>query len=379
VSTDSTTLPPVAVEGGGGAVPATAGPPPGGPTPGRPDAAVARRIVTRILVRTTVGAAVALGAFCALVALATDVGVGTALREFWEGSLGGSDPLAETLTRAIPLGIVGVGAAVALRGGIFNVGGEGQMAIGAVLAVLAVRPIDGAPVALVWLVAVLAGAAGGAAWAVGPALLWARRGVSEILSTLLVNFVTVYLLTWLLTETFLHDPDPYVITAQGELLADRLHLPTLVDGTQLHLGLVAALAVVLTAAWWLRTPAGLHIDLVGANPSLAAQAGLRPSRLRVRLLLGSAAVAGIAGAVQLLGVTHRLTMGLTGGVGYTGLLVAVLGRARPVGTLGAAVLFAALVNGGDAVRNIGVPPSIAVVIQAVVVVTVAIAGRRSAS
>jgi general nucleoside transport system permease protein len=262
---------------------------------------------------------------------------------------------------------------------VFNVGGEGQMAMGAVLAAIAVRPIDSGPVALVWLVAAAAGALGAMAWVAVPAALWVRRDVSEILSTLLMNFVATALLAWLLVNTFLHDPDPSVITPQGAPLPAALHLPVLVDGSRVHVGIVVAVAAVAVTAWLSRTGTGFRVDLVGANPSLAAQAGLRPRRLRIGLLMASAAFAGVAGAVQLFGLSHRLTTGLTGGVGFTGLLVAVLGRGRPIATGIAAVVFAALVTGGEALERDGVPRTLGAVIQGILLVGVALATRtRSA-
>jgi len=239
----------------------------------------------------------------------------TAVRELVAGAVDGRDRVSETLVRAAPLALVGLGAGVALRGGVVNVGGEGQMAIGAVGAVLATLALGGTPTPLVWLVATAAAVATAALWSAIPAALAAARGVPEILSTLLMNFVTVSLMAWLLTETFLHDDDPYVITAQGDRLADRLEFPTIMDGTRFHIGIVVAIVVVVVAAWWMRTPAGLRIDLFGANRSLAAQAGVRPRRAQARLLLISAGFAGCAGAVQLFGISHRLTPGLTGGVG----------------------------------------------------------------
>jgi simple sugar transport system permease protein len=298
-------------------------------------------------------------------------------RILFTGAFGGVDRTAETLMRSVPLVFVGVGAAVALRGGVFNVGGEGQMAIGALVTVLVITPIDTGPVVLVWIIGLLAGAAGGAAWAVFPAVLWAKRGVSEILSTLLLNFITISLMTWLLTRPPLQDPDPYVITAQGAKIEPALQFPVLVDGTRLHLGVILAVIATVIVTFGMRSPAGLRIDVLGSNPSLAAQAGMRPVVARSRLLLFSAAFAGLAGAVQLFGVSHRLTMGLTAGVGYTGVLVAVLGRGRPALTAIAALGFAALTTGGEALEREGAPRTVVVVVQAVLVVAVALAGRQT--
>ena len=343
---------------------------------------VTRRAVG--LLRPAVGiVVVSVLCFVVLVGGFTDVGLVDAARAFVSGALGSVDAVSETLTRAVPLAIVGVGAALGLRAGVFNVGGESQMIMGAVAAVIVTGWVGGsAPVGVVWAVAAVAALAGGALWAVVPAVLWVARGVSEILSTLLINFVTVAFLAWLLTNTWLQDPDPYVITAQGAPLADRVVLPVLIGGSRIHAGAFVALVAVAGTAWTMRTGLGYRIDLVGANPSLAAQAGIRPVRLRVAMLLTSAALAGLAGAVQLFGVSYRLSTGLTGGVGYTGVLIAVLGRGRPIATGVAAIVFAILITGGESLEREGVPRTLSAVIQAVLIVGVALAlsgSRRGAN
>lgn len=311
--------------------------------------------------------------FAVLVLGFTDVGLADAVTAFVSGPLGSVDAVSETLTRAVPLAIVGVGAALGLRAGVFNVGGESQMIMGAVAAAIVTDWVGGGPRPLVWLLAAAAGIVGGGAWAVIPAALWVRRGVSEILSTLLLNFVTIALLTWLLTNTWLQDPDPYVITAQGAPVPDRLVLPVLIGGSRIHVGAFVALAAVAVTSWTMRTGLGYRIDLVGANPSLAAQSGIHPVRLRVGALIASAGFAGLAGTVQLFGVSHRLTTGLTGGVGYTAVLIAVLGRSRPLATGVAAVVFAALITGGESLEREGVPRTLSAVIQAVLIIGVAVA------
>ena len=310
-----------------------------------------------------------------LIWAAGGIGPRESVAAVWDGTLGGVDAIAELLVRAAPLIVVGIGAAFALRAGAFNVGGEGQMAVGAVAAILALEAASGLPAAVTWTIALIAAFAGGSLWAVVPAWLSARRGVSEILSTLLFNFMTINLLIWLLTSTPLQDPDPYVITAQGAPLADALRFPVLVQGTRLHAGVLVAGVVIVLGIWVMRTPVGLAVDLIGANRSLAAQGGLRPDLTRVGLLLFSAGTAGIAGAIQLFGVSHRLTPGLTAGVGYTGLLVAVIGRARPLNTALAAVIFAFLTLGGEALEREGVPRAVSLIAQGLVVVGVALQGR----
>jgi len=320
----------------------------------------------------------------AMTLLATWIATGlepwSVVRSLLEGAVGDRDAIAETIVRAAPLALVGVGAAVAIRGGVVNVGGDGQMIMGAVAAVVVVGWIvdgdgAGAPTMLVWAIALVVGALGGAAWAVVPAALAAKRDVPEILSTLLVNFATVGLVTWLLTKTFLQDPDPLVITAQGESVADRLEFTLLLEPTRLHLGVAVVVVAVVMTACWLRTPRGFRLDLLGANPSLAAQAGMSVVRDRAMLLLVSAGFAGLAGVIQLFGISHRLTPGLTGGVGYTGVLVAVLGRSRPLATTVAALGFAMLATGSEQLERDGAPREIVLVLQAVLVIATAIAIR----
>lgn len=313
----------------------------------------------------------------ALIWLVTGVDPLVAGSRFIDGSIGDQRAIARTVVRAIPLVLVGLGATVAIRGGVINVGGEGQMAIGAIGAVVAVQALgDVAPGPVIWLAAIVAGALAGAAWAIVPAVLAATRNVSEILSTLLMNLITVSLLLYLLELPLFADADSNVITPQGGPIAERAHLPIVWPGTPLHAGVLVAVIATVGCWWWRRTPGSLRVDLVGANPNLAAQSGLRPRRVRTQLLLISAAFAGVAAAVQLLGVSLRVTTGLTGGIGYTGVLVAVLGGRTPLGTVAAAVGFAALVGGGEAMEFEGVPRSVVVVVQAVAVVAVAVGSAR---
>jgi simple sugar transport system permease protein len=345
------------------------------PAERRRRAAPSAAAVTRLIRWTALVVGLIVGVLLLIWAV-TGVDPSTVVREFIAGSVGDQTAIGRTLVRATPLVLVGVGAAAAVRAGAFNVGGEDQMAMGAITAVLALQVLGTAvPAPLLWAAALIAGAVGGAAWAVLPAYLWVRRGVSEILTTLLLNFITVSVLLYLLGLSLFTDPDPNVVTPQGAPIEDRAELPIIWDDTRLHAGVLVALAAVIGFALWSRTTGGLRVDLAGANPNLAGQAGLRPDRIKVRMLLLSAAFAGVAAAVQLMGVSHRVTTGLPGGIGYTGVLVAVLGRSRPIPTAVAAVGFAALVGGGEALEFVDVPRSVVVLVQAIAVIAVA-AGTR---
>ena len=314
-----------------------------------------------------------------LIWLVTGVDPATAGSRFFDGALGDQATIARTLVRAIPLALVGLGATIALRGGVVNVGGEGQMAMGAVFSVVAVQAIgDALPGPFTWTAAIVCGAVGGAFWAVIPAILAATRNVSEILSTLLMNLITTSVLLYLLGLSLFADPDPFVITPQGKPIPERATFPVVWPNTTLHAGIIVAAIATAACWWWQRTPDAVRTDLVGANANLAAQSGLRPRRVRTRLLFVSAGFAGVAGAIQLIGVSERLTIGLTGGIGYVGVLVAVLGGRSPIGTVVAAIAFAALVSGGEALEFEGVPRSIATLTQAVAVISVAVVASRRA-
>lgn len=351
--------------------------------PAQPADGTARRAgrggAAKRLVYGVAWAACIVAGVLALIWLVTGVDPWSAASRFVDGAAGDRAAIARTLVRAIPLVLVGLGATVGLRGGVVNVGGEGQMAMGAIGAVLVVQAIGAdAPAPITWVLSIVVAAVGAALWAVVPAILAATRNVSEILSTLLVNLITVSVLLWLLELPLFADPDPYVITPQGKPIPDRAVLPRIWGDTTLHAGAVVAVAAVLACWWWRRTPSALRVDLVGANPNLAALSGLRPRRIRFGLLLVSASFAGVAAAVQLLGVSQRVTTGLTGGIGYTGVLVAVLGGRGAVGTAAAAVLFAVLLSGGEAMEFGGVPRSVTVLTQAIAVVAVAVASARRA-
>ena len=341
--------------------------------PGRDNTAVRRALQVGALL-----AAIAMSMLL-LIWLVTGVDPATSGSQFFGAAFGDQNTITRTLVRAIPLAFVGLGASIALRGGVINVGGEGQMAMGAVFAVLVVEVIgDSFPGPFSWAAALVCGAIGGAFWAIIPAVLAATRNVSEILSTLLMNLITTSVVLYLLGLSLFADPDPFVITPQGAPIPERATLPIVWPDTTLHAGIIVAAIAVAACWWWQRTPDTVRTDLVGANPNLAAQSGLRPRRARTRLLFVSAGFAGVAGAIQLIGVSERLTIGLTGGIGYVGVLVAVLGGRSPIGTVIAAIGFAALVSGGESLEFEGVPRSIAVLAQAIAVISVAVVASRRA-
>jgi general nucleoside transport system permease protein len=306
-----------------------------------------------------------------IVSLTALADVAHVLEAFWRGSLGTSSAFfSGTLVRAIPLTIVGVGIAIAFRGGVFNIGGEGQLLLGAAAATV---------VGLAWphslgaggvVVALLASALAGAAWAGIAAVLRARFGVLEVISTIMLNFVAANLVSY-----FVRGPlqEPTRIYPQTELIASSARLPRLWPETRLHAGIVLAAAVGI-GAWWLltRTAAGFRIRAVGASPTAARVTGrVNVERVSAAALVASGALAGLAGGIEVSGVTYALYENLSPGYGFSAIAVAILARLHPLGVFGSALLFATLETGALGMqRDAGVPSVVASVLEALVILVV---------
>lgn len=290
------------------------------------------------------------------------------LRAFWRGSFGSSDAIwSATLVRATPLMLAGLAVALAFRAGILNIGAEGQILAGAAAATTVALALAGRPGALVISAALLAGVAGGAAWALVPALLLRWFGVLDVISTIMMNFVALHGVGFLV-----HGPlqESLGIYPQSPTLPDAVHLPILVAGTRLHLGFALAIVVALVLAVTLRhTASGFRIRVTGDNPFAARSAGrIDVQRTGMRVFLASGAIAGLAGAIEVLGVTYALYENLSPGFGYTAIAVALLGALDPVRVALSGIFFGALDAGAGAMqRDAGVPSVLVSVIQALII------------
>jgi ABC-type uncharacterized transport system permease subunit len=273
-----------------------------------------------------------------------------------------------TLMRATPLLIVGLAVAVAFRAGVLNIGGEGQLLAGAAAGVaVALAAPAGTPAFVLIVAELLAGVAAGAAWAALPALLRFRFGVSEVVSTLLLNFVALNGVGFLVRGAMQEATGAY---PQSATIPDAARLPLLLARQQLHLGF--AIAIVLAVAvsvYFSRTAGGFRLAVVGESPDAAASGGrVRVARVQAGALVASGAIAGLAGIVQASGVTYILYEGLSPGYGYTAIGVALLGGLHPLRIIASAVLFGALGAGADAMqRDAGVPPEFAAVTAAIII------------
>jgi simple sugar transport system permease protein len=296
--------------------------------------------------------------------------VGRAYALLLEGGFGSRFALTETLTRATPLIFTGLAAAVAFRARLYNIGAEGQLYAGA-LAAVAVSTLE-LPPALLLPLMVAAGAAAGALLLLGPALA-KLRGVDEVVTTLLLNFIVL-----LFVSAMLDGPmkDPGAMGwPQSVALPDELQLGKLLERSRVHTGLLGALLAALACWALLRfTTAGFRIRAAGANARAAAFAGIPVGRTTVLVALLSGALAGLAGVVEVAGRTAYVTLDMSPGYGYSGIVIAMLAMLNPLAVVGAAVFVAGMLVGADSMsRAVGVPTYIADVIVAVSLIAVLVA------
>jgi simple sugar transport system permease protein len=303
--------------------------------------------------------------------------VGRAYGLLLQGGFGSRFALTETLTRATPLIFTGLAAAVAFRARLFNIGAEGQLYAGA-LAAVAVGGLHGGsgfegPVWLLFPLMVTAAALAGALLLLGPALLKSRLGVDEVVTTLLLNFIVLLFVSALLDGAM---KDPTAMGwPQSVALQDSLQLDKLVERSRVHTGLLGAL-VAAVALWALLrfTTLGFGIRAAGANPRAAAFAGVPVGRTTVAVALLSGALAGLAGAVEVAGRASYVTLDMSPGYGYSGIVIAMLAMLNPLAVVAAAVFVAGMLVGADSMsRAVGVPTYIADVIVAVSLISVLVA------
>lgn len=294
--------------------------------------------------------------------------VSRALTALIAGSVGSLDAIGSaTLVRATPLILTGLAVAVAFQAGVFNIGAEGQFLMGAAATTavaLAGRALS--PVLLLPLV-LAAGAAAGGVWAWIAAALRTRFHVLEVISTIMLNFIAAYFISYLVRGPL---QEPTHIFPQTESIVAAARLPHLWPGTRLHLGFVIACVACLTTWWVIRhTAAGFRLRVVGANPFAAKSAGqIDLRRVTTRAFVLSGAFAGLAGAIEVTGVTLALYENISPGYGYTAIAVALLARLDAMAVIMTGVLFGALEAGANAMqRDAGVPSVLVSIIEAAII------------
>jgi general nucleoside transport system permease protein len=303
--------------------------------------------------------------------------IGRAYALLLDGGFGSRFAWSETLTRATPLILTGLAAAVAFKARLFNIGAEGQLYAGA-LAAVAVGGLHGgtgfewSPWVLFPLM-MLAAALAGAVLLLVPALMKSRLGVDEVVTTLLLNFIVLLFVSMML-DGAMKDPSA-MGWPQSVALQDTLQLGKLVERTRVHSGLWWAL--LLAAALWALlkyTTTGFEIRAVGANARAAAFAGVPVGWVVVKVALLSGALAGLAGAIEVAGRTAYLTLDMSPGYGYSGIVIAMLAALNPLGVVAASVFVAGILVGADSMsRAVNVPTYIADVIVAVSLLSMLVA------
>jgi len=301
-----------------------------------------------------------------------------AYRAMWDGAFGSQNAVAETLTKATPLLLVGLGICISFRGDVINIGGEGQMIVGAILGTLIGITLVDWPGWAVIPFALITGFIGGAIWGGIPGVLKAYFSVNEILSTVMMNAIAVQLMNFLLRGPMI-DPSQAELASkipQTARLLDTFRLPRWVP-TRLHLGALIAvvLAILVYILLW-RTTWGYRIRAVGQNPDASKYAGVKVRNYIVLALILSGAFAGLAGVMQVYGVNYRMitdgsASGFTGSAGFNGIVAALFGGLHPIGTIPASILFGALLVGANKMqRVVQVPSALITALNGLVVVFV---------
>jgi len=264
-----------------------------------------------------------------------------ALTALWSGSFGSSYAFfSETLLRATPLILLGLSVAIAFRAGIFNIGAEGQLLAGATAAVAVGLGFSQLPSALLVPAELIAAGIGGALFASIAAVLKRRFGVLEVISTLMLNFVARYAVSYLVRGPLQESTHAY---PQSATLTSAARLPNIIPGQQTHLGLLIALAFAGALWWYLRSTAtGFRIRAVGAGPIAAASSGrIDVPRVVFGVFLVSGMIAGLAGGIEATGVTYALYEDISPGLGYSAIAVALLARLHPLAVVITALFFGA--------------------------------------
>lgn len=291
-----------------------------------------------------------------------------------QGAFGSTSGIAQSLVKATPLLLVGIGICIAFRASVINIGGEGQIIMGAITVTWFSLQFPDLPGWFMVPAALVMGFVGGAFWGFIPGILKARMGVNEILSTVMMNAIALQFMNFMIRGPLI-DPagvDSGQYLAQSAKLPEQVWLARLIPQTLLHTGFLLAivLAVVVYILLW-RTTIGYRIRAVGLNPDASRFAGIKVPFHQVFALTAAGGLAGVAGAVEVIGVHHRLLDGVTGGYGFAGIVAALFGGLHPLGTIPASYLFGSLLTGADTMqRAVQVPSALISVILGLVVLFV---------
>jgi simple sugar transport system permease protein len=294
-----------------------------------------------------------------------------------QGSFGSAKALSETAVWATPYIFAGLAVALAFKGGLFNIGAEGQLAIGATTAALIGYALPD------WLgfdlpriihlpLVIIMGAAAGAFWAAIVGYLKAYTGGHEVINTIMMNYIALNSISFLLNGP-MKDPNPNNVIARTPLIAESAHITPIFEGLRVHWGFVLALLAAYLVWWMLnKTTLGFEIRTVGANPDAAKYAGVNVKRIIILTMALSGMLAGLAGTFEVTGLNYRHELGFSIGYGFDAIAIALLGKSHPLGVVLASILFAAMRNGATRMQFLTqLPVDLISVLQALILLFVA--------
>ena len=295
----------------------------------------------------------------------------------FEGAFGSVKALSETAVWASPYIFAGLAVSVAFKGGLFNIGAEGQLALGAVASAwvgYALPDLLGYPLPMIihLPLAVAAGMLFGLIWGAIPGALKAYTGAHEVINTIMMNYIALNLVSFLLNGP-MKDKNPLNVIARTPEIAASARIPIIFSGLRIHWGFILAL-VVAFLVWWIlwKTTLGFEIRTVGANPDAAKYAGINVKRIMTLAMALSGMLAGLAGAIEVTALNYRHELGFSTGYGFDAIAIALLGKNHPLGVVLAAILFAAMRNGATRMQFLTqIPVDIISVIQALILLFVA--------
>jgi ABC-type uncharacterized transport system permease subunit len=294
-----------------------------------------------------------------------------------QGAFGSAKALSETAVWASPYIYAGLAVALAFKGGLFNIGAEGQLALGAVVSALIGYALPGwLHTSLPWFIhlplTVGLGVLGGAIWAAIPGALKAYTGGHEVINTIMMNYIALNITSFLLNGP-MRDPNPLNLSAKTPDIALSARIPPIFPGLRVHWGFVIAIFVAVLI-WWLlqKTTVGFEIRMVGSNPDAAKYAGINVKWIIILTMAISGALAGMGGVIEVTALNYRHELGFSIGYGFDAIAIALLGKSNPFGVVLAAILFGAMKNGGTRMQFLTqIPVDIISVIQALILLFVA--------
>jgi len=295
----------------------------------------------------------------------------------FQGGFGSLRALSETAVWATPYIFAGLAVALAFKGGLFNIGAEGQLALGATAAAwigYALPDVLGVQIpGLIHLFLVVAGGmAAGAIWGAIPGWLKAKTGAHEVINTIMMNYIALNMVSYLLNGPW-KDPNPLNVIARTPSIAEGARIPPIFAGYRIHWGFVLALLVAYLV-WWLlyKTTLGFEIRTAGANPDAAKYSGVNVGLIIVLTMAISGALAGLAGVVEVSGLNYRHELGFSTGYGFDAIAIALLGKTHPAGVVLASILFGGMRNGGTRMQFVTqIPIDVISIIQALILLFVA--------